>query len=367
MPTINIDHVTRIEGHASITIQLDDDGKVADTQFHVTQIRGFEKFVEGRPYYEMPSITARICGICPVSHLLASSKACDAIMAVRIPRDRGQAARAAPHGPDRAVARALVLPPLRARPAAGHGLRPGQAQRGGAARGAPGRRAATVCACASSASRSSSAWARSASIHRGRCPVASTPGSTRRLARRRSQEWPEALAIVQRTLELWKGTIDAFPDEVASFSNFPTMYAGWSGPTARCELYDGNLRFATPTGEIVADQVAPAEYQAYIGEATHARLLPQGAVLQAARAGRRHLPGGPAGATQRLRPHLDAAGERRAAGDAPAAGPSRAEQLPQPLRPAHRGPVRAGTHEGAARGPQHPRHQGARPRRRQRP
>ena len=77
--------VTRIEGHAKITIQLDDSGNVAGTQFHVTQVRGFEKFTEGRPFYEMPSITARICGICPVSHLLASAKACDAIMAVRIP------------------------------------------------------------------------------------------------------------------------------------------------------------------------------------------------------------------------------------------------------------------------------------------
>ena len=48
-------------------------------------MRGFEKFTEGRPYYEMPSITARICGICPISHLLASAKACDAIMSVRIP------------------------------------------------------------------------------------------------------------------------------------------------------------------------------------------------------------------------------------------------------------------------------------------
>src|SRR5664279_6143187 len=85
MKKITIPHVSRIEGHAKITISLDDAGQVADVQFHVTQIRGFEKFVEGRPYYEMPSITSRICGICPVSHLLASSKACDAIMAVRIP------------------------------------------------------------------------------------------------------------------------------------------------------------------------------------------------------------------------------------------------------------------------------------------
>ena len=67
--------------------------RVAGTQFHVTQVRGFEKFTEGRPFYEMPAITARICGICPVSHLLASAKACDAIMAVRIPPAGGQAAR----------------------------------------------------------------------------------------------------------------------------------------------------------------------------------------------------------------------------------------------------------------------------------
>src|SRR5215831_853345 len=85
MRKITIDPVTRIEGHAKITIQLGDDGNVERTQFHVTQVRGFEKFTEGRPYYEMPGITARICGICPISHLLASAKACDAIMAVRIP------------------------------------------------------------------------------------------------------------------------------------------------------------------------------------------------------------------------------------------------------------------------------------------
>src|SRR5208337_3545510 len=53
--------------------------------FHVTQFRGFEKFCEGRPFYEMPSLMARICGICPVSHLIASAKACDALLAVVIP------------------------------------------------------------------------------------------------------------------------------------------------------------------------------------------------------------------------------------------------------------------------------------------
>jgi NAD-reducing hydrogenase large subunit len=83
--TITIDPVTRLEGHGKITIQLNGQGEVEDAHFHVTQVRGFEKFVEGRPFYEMPSIMARICGICPVSHLLASAKACEAIMSVRIP------------------------------------------------------------------------------------------------------------------------------------------------------------------------------------------------------------------------------------------------------------------------------------------
>jgi len=75
--TITIEPVTRIEGHAQITLQLGTDGRVADARLHVTQFRGFEKFCEGRPYREMPALTARTCGICPVSHIIASNKACD--------------------------------------------------------------------------------------------------------------------------------------------------------------------------------------------------------------------------------------------------------------------------------------------------
>jgi len=83
---IAIEPVTRIEGHARITINLGDDGKVENAYFHVDQFRGFEKFSEGRMYYEMIQITPRICGICPVSHHLAAAKACDAIIGVTIPR-----------------------------------------------------------------------------------------------------------------------------------------------------------------------------------------------------------------------------------------------------------------------------------------
>ncbi len=91
--TITIDPVTRLEGHGKITIQLNGQGEVEDAHFHVTQVRGFERFSEGRPFYEMPSLMARVCGICPVSHLIASARACEAIMSVRIPYTAAQLRR----------------------------------------------------------------------------------------------------------------------------------------------------------------------------------------------------------------------------------------------------------------------------------
>jgi len=74
---ITIEPVTRIEGHGRVTIHLNEQGEVEQTFFHVDEFRGLEKFTEGRPYIEMPQITQRICGICPVSHHLAAAKACD--------------------------------------------------------------------------------------------------------------------------------------------------------------------------------------------------------------------------------------------------------------------------------------------------
>ncbi|MBU4482893.1 MAG: Ni/Fe hydrogenase subunit alpha [Actinobacteria bacterium] len=82
---IIIQPVTRIEGHAKVTIQLDDNGNVSDTMVHVVELRGFEKFCIGRPVEELPRIVTSICGVCPWSHHLASAKACDAIFRVKIP------------------------------------------------------------------------------------------------------------------------------------------------------------------------------------------------------------------------------------------------------------------------------------------
>ena len=83
--TITICPVSRVEGHGKVTIHLDSNKKVIESHFHVLEFRGFEKFCEGRLMSEMPVITTRICGICPVSHHLASAKACDDVLGVDIP------------------------------------------------------------------------------------------------------------------------------------------------------------------------------------------------------------------------------------------------------------------------------------------
>jgi F420-non-reducing hydrogenase large subunit len=85
MRTITLAPVTRIEGHAKVTIHLDDSGNVADTFFNVVELRGFEKFCIGRPVEELPRITTSICGVCPWSHHLASAKANDAVFGVTPP------------------------------------------------------------------------------------------------------------------------------------------------------------------------------------------------------------------------------------------------------------------------------------------
>ncbi len=267
MNKITIDHVTRIEGHARITIKLDDAGTVTDTQFHVTQIRGFEKFTEGRPYYEMPSITSRICGICPVSHLLASVKACDEIMAVRIPEAAAKLREllhcaqivqshalsffhlSAPDlllGMDSDPARRNIAGLLEEHPDA---LRDGIALR------KFGQQVIERLA----KERVHPSWTVPGGVNAPLDPQA----REKTLA-----ELPAAIAIVKRTLALWKKTFADFPNEIEAFSNFPTMYCGLVGPDGSLRLYDGNLRFVGPDGAIVADQVQPDDYATYIGEAS---------------------------------------------------------------------------------------------------
>lgn len=77
---ITIEPVTRVEGHGKVTIYMDDNNKVRESRLHIVEFRGFERFVQGRPYWEAPVLVQRLCGICPVSHHLAAAKALDVIV-----------------------------------------------------------------------------------------------------------------------------------------------------------------------------------------------------------------------------------------------------------------------------------------------
>ena len=81
---VAIDPVSRVEGHGKVTLLLDDQNRVQQARLHIVEFRGFEKFIEGRPYWEVPVMVQRLCGICPVSHQLAAAKAFDRVLGASI-------------------------------------------------------------------------------------------------------------------------------------------------------------------------------------------------------------------------------------------------------------------------------------------
>ena len=76
---IVIEPVSRVEGHGKVTLLADDDNVICEARLHIVEFRGFEKFIQGRPYWDVPVVVQRLCGICPVSHHLAAGKAIDRI------------------------------------------------------------------------------------------------------------------------------------------------------------------------------------------------------------------------------------------------------------------------------------------------
>ncbi len=269
---IIIDPVTRIEGHAKITILLDDQGAVHDAQFHVTQYRGFEKFIEGRPFHEMPAVMARICGICPVSHLIASAKACDALLAVRIPETAVRLRRLlnlAQFTQSHALSFFHLSSPdlllgMDADPASRNIFGVIQHQPELAKDGVRLRQIGQSIIEILAGKRIHPSWV--------------VPGgvSAPLTAERREKilaMMPDAFAIIRRTLDWYKIAFEQFRDEIRVFGNMPSLFLGLVTDSesdehnALFEHYDGRFRFVDESGNIVLDQVDPTRYMEYIGEA----------------------------------------------------------------------------------------------------
>lgn len=265
MKRITIEPVSRIEGHAKITIQLDDSGKVAGTEFHVTQVRGFEKFTEGRPFYEMPGITSRICGICPISHQLASSKACDAILAVRVPQ-AGRKLREVLHCGQFVQSHALSFFYLSA-PDFLLGMESDPATRnvlGIIARhpelardGIELRKFGLMIIEALAQERVHPSWV---------VPGGVSSPMTAQTRDKLLAEIPQAKVVADRTLHFFKSVLDDYKEEIEYFGSTPTMYAGLVDAKGNLQLYEGALRFRAADGAIVEDQIAADDYANFIGE-----------------------------------------------------------------------------------------------------
>jgi NAD-reducing hydrogenase large subunit len=266
---IVIDPVSRIEGHAKISIELDETGTVRDARFHITEFRGFEAFCVGRPLWEMPGITSRICGICPVSHLIASAKAGDAILAVSIPPAAAKLRRLMNLG-QIVQSHALSFFHLSA-PDLLLGLESDPAQRNlfgliaaepELARGGIRlRQFGQEIIAALGGRKIHPAWAVPGGVRAGLDP------EQRRALRERV---PESVTIARDALGRFKTMLDRYAEECQVFGNFPTMFLGLVGVDGSWEQYDGTIRIVDSTGAIVADGLDPATYQSFIGEAVEA-------------------------------------------------------------------------------------------------
>jgi NAD-reducing hydrogenase large subunit len=264
--TITIDPVTRLEGHGKITIQLDDQGQVADAHFHVTQVRGFERFSQGRPFYEMPSLMARICGICPVSHLIASAKACEAIMAVRIPHTAAQLRRMlnlAQMVQSHALSFFHLSSPdlllgMESDPTKRHifGVAAARPDLGRAGIGL--RRFGQHIIELLGTKRIHTGWV--------------VPGGvTEPLSAAHRDEIlamiPEAYANLNLALTAYKQIADSFSQEISVFANFPSNYLGLINEDESFEITDGTLRLISPQGAIIEDGMTAMRFTEQIGEA----------------------------------------------------------------------------------------------------
>jgi NAD-reducing hydrogenase large subunit len=261
---ITIEPVTRIEGHAKVTIHMNDHGSVDHAYMHVNEFRGFEKFCEGRLYFEMPQITPRICGICPVSHHLASAKASDALTGQTPPRPAnllrelmhmGQIIQS--HGmhffelagPD------LLL---------GFDASPEIRNVGGLVGANPGLTVKAVMLRKFGQEIIKTLGGRR--IH----PVFAVPGGVNKALQVEERDsilqgLDQAIEATQIGLQIMKDWAEKNMEDINKFAVFPTGYFGLITPENGLELYDGDIRLIDRNGAEL-ERFDGANYLDYIQE-----------------------------------------------------------------------------------------------------
>lgn len=264
---IVIQPVTRIEGHAKISIQLDDDGQVESAKFHVTEFRGFEKMCEGRPFQEMPGLMARVCGICPSSHILASSKAGDMLLGVEVPFAAEKQRRLVNYAQvlqSHALSFFHLSSPdlllgMDAPPAKRNIIGLLETESDFVRRGIRLRQFGQRIIELVGGKRIHPGWSGPGGVHR-QFTIDQRDEILRRV--------PEAIESILVAIHRLEEILDSLRLEAEHMGNFPSLFLGMVSPEGGLEYYDGDIRIVDSGGNPIAEALDPKRYFTYLGEAS---------------------------------------------------------------------------------------------------
>jgi NAD-reducing hydrogenase large subunit len=263
-----IEPVTRVEGHGKVSILLDEQGQVEQTRFHIVEFRGFERYVQGRPFWEMPVLVQRLCGICPVSHHLAAAKALDVIVGADRLTPTGEKMRRLMHYGQTFQSHALhffhlVSPDLLfgfdADPAIRHviGVATDPRFQELAVRGVLMRKFGQEIIQATAGKKIHGTGAIPGGINRWLDPAERSRFLT---------QIEQMVAWSQDTLELCKGFTRAHLADLADFGTVPMSSLSIVRADGCLDLYDGDLKAVTAEGDVIFEGVAPRDYLSVIAE-----------------------------------------------------------------------------------------------------
>ncbi len=263
---ITIEPVTRVEGHGKVTILLDESGQVSQARLHIVEFRGFERFIQGRPYWEVPVLVQRLCGICPVSHHLAAAKAMDGIVGVDQLTPTAEKIRRLMHYGQMFQSHALhffhlVSPDL----LFGFDADPTERNVIGVARKFPDLAVQGVMM------RKYGQEIIKATAGKKIHGTGAVPGGVNKNLS--SAERDEFLKEIDQMLAWCRGSLKIAKDytlehidELADFGSFDSNHVSLVREDGAMDLYHGNLRAITKDGDNIFDQVDYQDYFKYIAE-----------------------------------------------------------------------------------------------------
>lgn len=258
---IVIDPVTRVEGHGKVTIRLNEAGEVADARFHIVEFRGFERFIRGRMFWEVPVIIQRLCGICPVSHHLAAAKAMDMIIGADRLTPTAEKMRRLMHYGQLLQSNALHIFHL-ASPDLLFGFDAPPEQRNIIAvlNRFPeiGKWAIFIRKYGQEVIKATGGR----KIH----PTSAIPGGINQslsIEHRDAlrEEVDQIISWCGSALERHKGYVEANRALCRDFATFPSNFVSLVAPDGGMDLYDGGLRAIGPDGRTLFDHVSPVSYR----------------------------------------------------------------------------------------------------------